>query len=239
MHGRLLVKRWLTMVMAINVSLAGDVGGQAAWKGKLVNGKPNGTWQFNLNSNGLVKVINTEIFKDGLFVKGVSITGNYKNASRIVLVPTAVLPFLQAENLAISSYPCNANTTIFTEKIKKNDDNVYLDAHYEENEYDFRRELYQSIKNQFNKDGNFYYGSFEANVTAEVDEYGKFINVKTKGVIALTEHGFTSAFSHLPILKPATINGKPVKQKFTLTYSFDVNTYRPKIDFKFLPLDNQ
>ncbi|MBD1387646.1 hypothetical protein IDJ75_20340 [Mucilaginibacter rigui] len=221
------------------VSLANDNdGGRAVWKGKLLNGKPEGTWQLVINSNGLVKVINTETFKDGHFVKGIGITGNYKNASRVVMMPPEALPFLQAENMAISSYPCNANTPMFTENIIKHDDNIYLDAHYEANRYDFRSELFSSLFNKTRGNSSPFLGLFDIHLTAEIDELGKFKNIKTAGTADIgMESAVISALHDMPILKPATINGKVVKQKFTLTYLYDKKTKHYSIDYKFLPLN--
>ncbi|MFA6247650.1 MAG: hypothetical protein WC615_11975 [Mucilaginibacter sp.] len=224
-----------------NVSLTGDnTGGGAAWKGKLTNGKPDGTWQFIVTTNGLERVVNTETFKDGHFVKGIGLTGNYKNASRIVMMPPEALPFLQAEKMAISSYPCNANTPMFTENIKKHDDNVYLDAHYDANRYDFRSELFDNLSDSFHSDKYNFLGRFDINLTAEVNELGKFTNVKTTGTSDIQiEKGVISAIYRLPTLKPATINGKVVKQKFTLTYFYDKTAGRRKLVYKFLPLSLQ
>ncbi|MGI4751900.1 MAG: toxin-antitoxin system YwqK family antitoxin [Janthinobacterium lividum] len=77
------------------------------WQGKLVNGKPDGTWRAIKTDDATQAAVVTENFKNGLFVKGSDPTGAYKDSSRIVLVPADYLPFTRAEKMRISTVPCN------------------------------------------------------------------------------------------------------------------------------------
>ena len=44
-----------------------------------------------------------------------------------------------------------------------------------------------------------------------------------------------SALQSLPLLQPATADGKPIIQKFTIIFSFNAGVYR--YSYKFLPID--
>lgn len=78
---------------------------QIYWEGHLLNGRPAGTWFAYKISDG-AQII-TEIYKLGVFQIGKSPSGKeYKDAARMELVSTDLLPFTHAEALRPSVIPC-------------------------------------------------------------------------------------------------------------------------------------
>ena len=70
------------------------------WKGKLLNGKADGTWRaYNIKGNAII----VETYKDGAFKKGSGAIGDYQDQPKLVLVPANKLPFTNAEGLPIAA----------------------------------------------------------------------------------------------------------------------------------------
>src|SRR5476651_162919 len=66
-------------------------------------------------------------------------------------------------------------------------------------------------------------------LTGEISEDGRVVNLKQTGEYNFP-YNFTSGlieqFFHVSGLLPATVNGKPVRQKITITFAFDAGIYR-------------
>ena len=72
------------------------------WKGKLLNGKPDGTWRAANPEDAANITLVSETYKEGLFKKGTTALGSYNDAPRLALVPPNKLPFTNAESLMIA-----------------------------------------------------------------------------------------------------------------------------------------
>jgi len=80
--------------------------GNSTWEGRLLNGKPDGTWNFYSDQDASRTPIASEKYSKGIFKKDKTAKGNY-SSSRILLVTEDMLPFVKAERLSFSSTGCN------------------------------------------------------------------------------------------------------------------------------------
>jgi hypothetical protein len=144
---------------------------------------------------------------------------HYTDSSHIVLVQQNKLLLCIAEQMLPSNSGCNTTKIIgarysegidaYTEEIKK----VVLD-------YLNRLYINSYFHNDFTIDG-------------EINEKGAIENLNSHSTQNFDRNVIGQLYK-LPLLLPATINGKPVKQKFTITFSFENNYYH--FQYKFLPL---
>jgi hypothetical protein len=185
------------------------------WQGKLVNGRPDGTWSFMQTYDGSSREVASEKFKLGLFQKGKSPLGEYTDASRIQFIPPNLFPFIHAEALKTSAYGCNA------EKPKR-----YAGATYSGGMQAYSDELIRAIA------AYFYYVDVQHftnkfTIDGEVDEQGyltKFscLDSFNQGI----SDGLIRCLKRTVPLTPASIDGKPVKQKVHFVFNFAGGTYR-------------
>jgi hypothetical protein len=77
------------------------------WKGKLVDGKPDGAWRARLTDD----VTNTdrlvERYKKGVFQDGKGMTGDYNDKPKLELVAKELFPFVKAEYMHVGA-PCGS-----------------------------------------------------------------------------------------------------------------------------------
>jgi antitoxin component YwqK of YwqJK toxin-antitoxin module len=198
--------------------------GALYWKGKLLNGKPDGTWKAMKTDDATNTSLVTENFKNGSFQKGRGPIGDYLDASRMVLVSTEMLPFTKAEKLSISSVPCNG---IKTQHV--------VSAQYNNGTASFTEEIKRLITPYISK---INIESFESEITVEgyvtdeglirgLNSYGSFRQDIARGLI--------SQLSRLPPLVPASVDGKPIKQKITFKFVFTKGMY--SFNYRFLPVE--
>ena len=200
--------------------------GMLYWQGKLVNGKPDGTWRAIKTDDATNTAVVTENFKNGLFLKGSDPTGGYKDSSRIVLVAMDYLPFTRAEKMRISSVPCNGvkrkhmvraqyrgGTTAFSEAIKG------LVSPY------LRKINLKAYDNSLTLNG-------------EVNEYGTITRlIPDNAFNDDLARGIILQLKGLPPLEPATADGKPITQKFSITFTFYQGIYH--FSYHFLPFSTK
>jgi hypothetical protein len=189
--------------------------GSIYWKGKLVNGRPDGTWSLMRTYDATNSEMASEKFKLGLFQKGKSPIGEYTDASHIQFITPVLLPFIRAEALKISAFPCNA------EKPKH-----YVTAQYSGGMQAYSDELIRAIAAYFYYiDVQHFTNKFT--IDGEIDEQGyltKFtcFDSFNQGI----SDGLIMCLKRTVPLTPATIDGKPTKQKINFVFNFSGGTYR-------------
>lgn len=193
------------------------------WKGKLVNGKPDGTWKMYQANDPYKQTTGTEHFKKGEFTDGENQLGKYTNTSRISLVTTVGFKFTNAEKMYIGT-PCGVPAA----------PNRVIDAHFKSGISSLKFHLQDALTNYI-KGQNLeeITGSFF--IVGDVDLTGHIINLKKEGgYIANIERGVINIIESLPQLIPATIDGKPIVQQFKI--SLEVTKYGYSGSFQFLPI---
>ena len=197
--------------------------GVITWKGKLENGRPEGTWHAFKTDDATQNYIADEVFKKGVFQKGTSPIKDYTDASRIVLVNPELVPFERAEKLHISFTPCNGvkrkhlvtaqysnGLQSFSQLISKEVGPLISAANVKSYNGDLVLEGYISEKGEINitKISNMAY-----------EALGRNISFKLRA---------------LPLLVPASADGKPIQQGFNITFKFLNGMY--SFQYRFLPL---
>ena len=198
--------------------------GTIYWAGKLVNGRPDGKWRVMKTDDRTNTELATEVFKNGEFQKGSGMGGDYKDGSRIILVSDLELPFVNAEKLRVSSVPCNG--------VKRQH---FVPAQYRNGFASFSDEIKTRVSPYL---GKVDLRPYDTNVTynGEVLEDGRVvIKDYSFGLDDRIASGLKRELSSLPSLEPALADGKPVVQKFTITFTFMQGSYR--FGYRFLPLN--
>ncbi len=192
------------------------------WKGKLVNGKPDGSWKlYDAKDNSVTA---TEKFKNGQFMGGENQIMSYSNASRISLISTIDIPFINAEGMRVGA-PCDFQGLV---------PNRIVNAHYKSGIDAFNNRMGLAVTNYLNHNNlegvvaNFF-------ITGDITVQGTIENLTREGVYAgETARGLIRVIESLPRLEPATVDGKPVVQKFQI--SFEIRTGHYSYSFRFLPI---
>ena len=198
--------------------------GNMYWKGKLLNGKPDGTWRAYKTDDATNTDIISESYKNGVFQKGKAPLGEYTDAPRMTLVPTDKLPFTRAEMLHISSVPCNG--------VKRKH---IVNAQYQNGFAAFNEEIKQLVSPYLARVDLASYDNtmvIEGEVTTSghighLDTHTPFNESIARGLIL--------QLNRLPPLQPATADGKPVVQKITINFTFSRGMY--SFSYRFLPVD--
>lgn len=193
------------------------------WEGKLANGKPEGTWKMYRSADKYKNTIASERFKKGEFVRGENQIGSYTDQSRIVLVNKDLFPFINTEKLVIG-LPCNMSLQ-----------HKLVNAHYKNGMDSFNARLASELTGFFNgnhREGNE--GHFE--IVGEISTQGDIEKLTRKGgsSIEIISSGIMKIIADLPQLIPATIDGKPVTERFKLDLDLGVSSY--SYNFQFLPI---
>ncbi len=194
------------------------------WKGKLVDGRPDGTWKMYQSNDPDKMTIATEHFKKGEFIDGRNKFGPYINESRIRLVNEGQFPFVNAEKL-LAGAPCNISGP----------GKGLVNAHYKGGmdafNYDLRNAL-TGFFNHVNLDGKE--GRFD--IVGDISTTGHIENLVRKGGSNIDEvaSGIMRIIHDLPKLIPATLNGKLVTEQFKLELDLSKGSYT--YTFQFLPV---
>lgn len=205
-----------------NGNYRADLGG-LYWAGKLENGKPDGKWKAIRTEDRTNTELATESFKNGVFQKGGGMGGDYKDASRIMLVSETTLPFVNAEKMRISSVPCDG--------VKKKH---IVNAQYHDGFNAFSEEIKRLVSPYLSKVDLRPYDT-EVTFNGEISEKGYVsINNYTPGLDDKIASGLERELRRLPSLEPALVDGKPVAQKFTITFKFRQGGY--SFNYRFLPV---
>ncbi|MCX2738609.1 toxin-antitoxin system YwqK family antitoxin [Pontibacter anaerobius] len=195
------------------------------WKGKLLNGKPDGTWIATSPQDRSNRVLSSERFKKGEFVSGTSPIGKYTDESRIIWFNLSDLPFLNAEKMAIASELCNASPRTFRKIVGVNYRNG-VEAYKEE----IRRVISEYLSTVDLKP----YDDV-LHIEGEVSEDGRLMNLRHKNAFNdRIATGLERVLGRLPLLQPAVVDGKPIKQVFRITFKFYQGMY--SFNYQFLPI---
>ena len=193
--------------------------GPIVWKGLLVGGQPDGKWVAQrMERSG--EELASERFKLGVFQKGKNLSGDYKDASRILLVSAEdLLPFIKAEHFWVSREPCHAAP-------KK----IFISDHYAKGTQPFGEELAVHLTPVLN-------GLKLVSFNEPIELRGK---VLTDGRLVFdatdkTAASLKSGLMGLPLLEPARLDWKKVEQEIVIEISYNMSVYRFR--YRFLPLE--
>lgn len=187
------------------------------WNGKLLNGKPDGTWKAANPEDATNTTLVSETYKGGQFKKGNNALGNYEDAPRLALVPPNKLPFTRAEALMIALVGCDGvNLT----------GKHVVNAQYSGGMSSFTDNIVRAVSPYLQKvDLKPYDNTLIIN--GEVNEEGRVTNLRADNAFSgEISRGLIRELNALPYLQPATVNAKPTKQKFNITFNFTGGSYR-------------
>jgi len=188
--------------------------GSVYWRGKLVNGRPDGTWGIYKTDDATETEMATEKFNYGVFQKGKSPIGDYTDASRMDLITPDILPFIHGELLRVSALPCNGV------KAKH-----IVGAQYKYGMKDYSDELVKVVSAfMYYIDVKHFTNKFS--IEGEVNESGYLTNLNSYDSFNQTiSGGLIANLKRVVPLEPATIDGKPVKQKIKFNFTFSEGLY--------------
>jgi hypothetical protein len=200
--------------------------GAISWKGKLDGGKPDGTWRAFKTDDATHATLVEEYFKKGKFETGNSPSGKYTDASRILLINPEGFTYTNIEKMQVSRIPCNGTKRVHIVR-----------AQYAFGKTNFTEAIKMAIRPVMRKyDVKNYFQPLVIN--GYIDETGNLMGLHEDNVyyqdlardIIYKLHG-------LPLLQPATADGKPVKQGFRITFTFERGVYH--YNYRFLPIDRK
>lgn len=196
--------------------------GSIMWQGTLKNGLPDGTWTA-ANRSGAHTVLITEDFKNGKFQKGKSPAGSYTDASRIVLIDPNILPYMTAEQLTASPGGCNV---VKPQRI--------VNAKFTISAADFNERFKETMSPYLAK----------VDLTKYEDDVTFAGTISAEGIVGNFKcitlfddnaaRNIINGLIRLPSFLPATADGKPVPQGFSVTFTFHQGLYH--FSYKFLPV---
>lgn len=191
------------------------------WKGKLLNGRPDGKWKAKKAADDTD--LSSETFKNGAFQKGNTSMSEYTDNSRIVLISPTFFPFVSAEYLLLSRSPCDGDF------IKQK--NV-VDASYSGGTNSFSDHIGEVVASYLNTVDLKSYDD-QLVLEGEITEQGSIAKLKAINPFNISiSQGVISKLHTLPRLKPATVDGKPVKQGFSITLRIHNGMY--SFNYRFL-----
>ncbi len=196
------------------------------WRGKLVNGKPDGTWKAANPEDATNITLVSESYKDGQFKKGKNALGDYTDAPRLTLVPPNKLPFTNAEKFMIALVGCDG-VSLAGKRI--------VNAQYSAGMSNFTDNIVRLVGPYLQTvDLKPYENTLIIN--GEVSENGRVTNLRADNAFnSDLARGMIRELYSLPFLQPATIDGKPTKQNFNITFNFTRGSYR--FTYTFLPIN--
>lgn len=188
--------------------------GDLYWKGKLSGGKPDGTWTAQYKTDKS-RELASEKFSAGVFTKGKSPVGEYSDASRIELISKTVLPFVRTEALKVSAVGFNPVAKTGTKGVDyKHGIPAYSTALVEA----VAAYMYYIDVTRFTN---------KFTIEGEVNEAGYITNMNCQDSFnQQISGGLINCLKQAPALEPATINGKPAKQKVSFVFTFSQGAYR-------------
>lgn len=197
--------------------------GQIYWKGKLLNGLPDGKWKLFNREDITETPMATEYYKKGQFHDGSNGSAEYSDVSHIDFSVPIRLPFMNAENMYVSPVSCDGSKAVHI-----------VNAQYRNGLNTFSSYIGQAVSPYFATQ-NLAGMEITMQIDGEISEEGSLINLKNIGSV---NEGLARQIiirlAELPALQPATANGKPVKQKFTILFTISGGFY--KFTYKFLPI---
>lgn len=197
------------------------------WKGKLSNGRPDGTWNL-VNADDINEsAISTEHFKKGEFKNGIIGESDYNDNSRIMLVSPYKLPFVNIEKILISAVSCNGARIDSPSK-------HIVNAQYAGGFESLSEAIKTAVSPYLNTVDLRGMDNF-ISIEGEVSERGDLINLKDKDSFREDiARGIILRLNTVPRLHPASVDGKPIKQKFKIVFTIRNSSY--EFTYHFLPI---
>jgi hypothetical protein len=188
--------------------------GSISWKGKLDNGKPDGTWHAFKTNDISQDYLAEEYFKKGKFQKGSMPGGSYTDASRIILIDPEILPYLLAENFRMAAPGgIKHKQPVFTAP--------YING---------GKSISQCIEDVFRPFfSRINIKEYTNDITFEgvISESGAITNIISPNPFdERLSQQMISELRRLPLMQPATIDGKPVKEKIIVKFTFYQGIYQ-------------
>jgi len=195
------------------------------WKGKLENGRPDGTWHAYKTDDATQTDLVEEYFKKGVFHDGKSPVGKYTNESHILLInPDITFPYTRAEKFLIATVACNM--------VRRKH---IVNAQYAEGRASLSNIIARAIGSYLSR-VNTRMLSGQLTLQGVVNEAGLITDLKPLNAFDDNfVHGIVASFHNVPGINPATADGKPIRQGFRITISFENGNYR--MGYRFLPID--
>lgn len=187
--------------------------GPIVWRGRLSNGTPDGRWTANRMFGRPEDVLATEIFKNGVFQKGNNSMGVYRDTSHILLASTDLLSLVKGEQLWLASVPCNGVAA-----------KTINGARYAAGAQQFKIAIKDHLEPVL--------GSLQLSQFAEPIELqgkvltnGRILLYAGKGIDQKLLPAFSSGLNGLPLLLPATVDGKAAEQEILITIRYNSSVY--------------
>jgi len=199
--------------------------GEIYWKGKLLNGKPDGKWRLYRTDDASNTADADESFKKGVFRDGTTANGNfrYTDASRIQLVDPNKLSLVHLEHMYVSPTPCGG----------KNAPHI-VNAQYKGGTDAFLKRIGDDIipsLNDADKSGNN-----TVEIEGEISDKGQLEHLRNGGMFGDDiAKKIIGRLYHFPLFIPATADGKPVRQKIKIYFQFNNLIYQ--LRYEFLPIE--
>ncbi len=188
-----------------------------AWEGRLLNGKPDGTWHSYPTNDASKTTLETEKYKAGVFEKGESSKGKY-TSPRLALVNTDLLPFVAAEKLIISPGGCNPTP---------NSTGVQYAGSWDSYERTLNYIVGDALK-RFDLSRE----SLELHINGEVDEQGLLTDLTSYSAYnPQLANAIISTLKSAPRLIPATKDGRKVRQQIRFNFTFGQGRYNYNYQF--------
>jgi antitoxin component YwqK of YwqJK toxin-antitoxin module len=204
--------------------------GEVVWKGKLLNGMPDGTWKAILVDDVTNRILAMEQYKNGVFIKGKRDDVEYKSPNLTILKPD-MLPFISAERMEMAEYACE------TSHVKQKH---IVNAQYINGMSSFSQRIAALISDAWIYSVSYNLKTYyeELIIGGEIDTHGFIGKLKAQNNIFNIDivNKVISRLQYLPALQPASVDGIPVVQKFTITFLF--RDGRSNFSYRFLPLQN-
>jgi len=185
------------------------------WEGHLLDGKPEGSWDVYRTDDVTKNPIETEKYKAGVFQRGKSPIGEYTDASRMMLVSPAILPFVRAEALKVSARGCND---------AKAKHIVYVQ--YKEGMDNYSQALINIVSSVLRRiDLKHFSNGFD--IEGEVSDMGFLINLNSVNSFNQdVSNALIYGLKQAPALEPASIDGHKVNEKVKFSFNFSEGLYR-------------
>jgi hypothetical protein len=160
-------------------------------------------------------VIATEYFKKGKFHDGQRGIYDYTDSSHIVLVSPALLNLVNAEKMTLSQTTCNAPQLASVKG-----------AGYDDGLESLSRYIKEAVAPYFSR---IDLSGIDNTITisGEISVRGDMVNMKSKGTMNDDiARNLVLKLKWIPQMHPATVNGKPVTQRFTISFVIYNSYYR-------------
>jgi hypothetical protein len=188
--------------------------GPVYWEGKLVNGNPDGSWSaIKINDPTQVSVV-TEKYKDGVFQKGTGPLGDYNDAPRAELISTDMLPFIHAEKLYVSRTPCDG-------AVRKH----MVRVQFPNGKDAFFQYVKDVLRPMFKRFNIRQVDNIEVSIEGEIAENGLLLNLTSNSLAQGVAGAIIYELKRLPPFIPATINGKPARERIFINFEFTEGHY--------------